>query len=349
MATSTLEPPTDLPAIAVPNFREDDRLLTRYAAMIERRKKTFATDHVSSIRRNASTKRDDLREELENAQAELERAQASAGTTREAYRQAFPHHVKRTRLVEPTGMENLRSFGAANKLYRAAHDAWLAADRAASAIRKIEHNETQLDVELEKALLHAPEIIADVIASEKWLDEIHQEEEVASVRLLVDAIEAERESYANRLEAGTVSLEERRLRAFASAGIKHVPLAMNAVMFLRIERFDEAAYFVLRDMRKNLFALPYDRRLETILSGVYDVAQADGVVTVRPSANPNSGQPISLAAHFAACNDGDEAAAADLLAHRRFVNENRLLATMAERDDAEGAMLDAFATFAAGS
>jgi hypothetical protein len=347
MATSTLEPPTEPTTIVVPNFREDERILSRYDAMIERRKKTFATDHVASIRRNVSTKRDELREELETAQAELERAQAVAAETREAYRAAFPHHVKRTRLAEPTGMENLRSFGAASKLYHAAHHAWLAAEHATSAIRRIEHNETQLDVELEKALANAPEIIADVIASDKWLAEIHLEEELAAVRLKVDLIEAERESYTKRFEAGEVSAEELRLRAFARSDVKHAAKTMTAVIFLRVERFESAAYFILRDARKGLFALPYDRRLETILDGVYDVAPNGEAIDVRPSVRASSGMAFTLAEHFAGCAADAEAAATEQLAHRRFVGENRLLTTMAERDDLEAAIIEAFAAYAA--
>jgi hypothetical protein len=346
MTTSTLDSHTEPTAIAVPNFREDERVLARYDAMIERRKKTFATEHVASIRRNASTKRDDLRAELDAAQAELERAQALADAAREAYRAAFPHHVKRTRLVEPTGMENLKSLGTASKLYHAAHQSWLAAEHAASTIRRIEHNETQLDVELEKALANAPQIIADVIASEKWLAEIHHEEELAAVRIKVDLIESERESYAKRLEAGIVPADELRLRAFARDDVKHAERTMTSVVFLRVERFAPAAYFIVRDARKTLFALPYDRRLETILDGVYDVVQNGDELVVRPSVRESSRMPFTLAEHFAACTPDADAAAAEQLAHRRFVSENRLLATMAERDDIEAAVLEAFAVYA---
>ncbi len=338
---------SDPNAIVIPNFREDERLLVRYDGMIERRKKTFATEHLASIRRNASSKRDDLREALDVAQAELEKAEEIALTTREAYRAAYPHHVKRTRLVEPTGVENLRSFGAANKLYRAAHAAWLAASHATSAIRKIEHNEAQLEVELQKALDHAPAIIADVVTSEKWLAEIHQEEELANVRAKVDEIEAERTSYAERLEAGLVQPPELRARTFARLGIKHAELSMKAVVFLRIDRFEDGAYFILRDMRKNLFALPYDRRLESLLGGIYDVNKLRDNAEVKPSLRDDGGTPVSLADHFTANTDTPEAAAQAAIAHRRFIAETRTLATVVDPDALESTIIEAFAIHAA--
>jgi hypothetical protein len=72
--TNTEERPSSQPlAPAVPNFREDERVLARYKSMIERRIKDFASEHDNSVRRNASAKRDELHEELEEANAEWER------------------------------------------------------------------------------------------------------------------------------------------------------------------------------------------------------------------------------------------------------------------------------------
>ena len=58
---------------AIPDFRDDERARTRYATMLESRKKTFAREHESSVRNNAWAKRDDLREELDKAGEEWER------------------------------------------------------------------------------------------------------------------------------------------------------------------------------------------------------------------------------------------------------------------------------------
>jgi hypothetical protein len=349
MTVSAQEPPVERPPldVAIPNFREDERVLARYESMLQRRIKTFGMEHESSIRRNASIKRDDLREELDRAQAEHERLSEIAAKTREAYRAAFPRHVKKTRLVEPSMMENVRSFGAAKKLYAAAHDAWAAAEHAMSSIRRLEHNESQLDVETQRALERAPQTIKDVTESEKWLAEIHAEDDLANVKSKVDEIVAERDAYAERLAAGRVGDDERRLRSFAQDGIKPIAVPARAIVFLRVERFGASSYLIARDLRKQLYALPYDRRLEPLLDGVYDIDKAENAVTARRSLRENGATLLTVREHFQHCCDNvDAAAQAAYEAHREFIKQPRALAPTSA-NDGEAAAIAALAGCAA--
>ncbi len=345
---TTQEPRTEgPPPPTVPNFREDERIQARYKSMLERRIKTFGVEHESSVRRNASAKRDELREELEEANAEWNRRSEVAEATREAYRKAYPDHVKKTRLVEPTALENVKSLGAAKKLYRAAEEAWRAEISATSNIRRIEHNENQVDVELQKALERAPQVVKEVTESAKWLAEIHAEEELGSVKAKVEEIIAERDNYALRLAAGKVSDEEQRLRAFGEADIKPLPMPVNQVMFLRIDEYGPDAYFILRDTRKQLYALPYDRRLETILDSAYDITRTGKEFELRQSLQANSPLRLSLLEHFKKCSDNDEAAQEAYRAHQEFAREKRSLNSVEVFDETVIAVLDLFAKFAA--
>jgi hypothetical protein len=329
MATMTTPQarPQSPPPPAVPNFREDERNQARYKSMIERRIKDFASEHDNSIRRNASSKRDELQEELEEANAEWNRRTEALETAREAYRKVCPHHVKKTRVVEPSMIENMKSLGAANKLYHAAQDAWKAAENAASNIRRIEHNQPQVEIEMQKALERSPQVVKDVTTSEKWLAEIHQDEELASVKAKVDEVNAERESYAERLAAGRVSNEELRLRTFGEGDVKKFQMPVSGVMFWRIDQFGPDAYLILRDTRKGLSALPYDRRLETILDGVFDFTRNGKEFELRRALLPNSPMPLTLLEHFKKCSDNPEAAQEAYAAHQEFVREKRALET----------------------
>jgi hypothetical protein len=348
MTTSETKPEGPPPP-TVPNFREDERMQARYKSMIERRIKDFASEHDSSVRRNASAKRDELREELDEANAEWTRLTEAAETAREAYRKGYPQHVKKTRLVEPSVMENMKSFGAANKLYHAAHDAWRAAENAASNIRRIEHNENQVDVELQKALEREPQVVKEVTESEKWIAEIHADEELANARTKIEEIAAERESYAARLAAGKISNEELRLRAFGEQDIKKLPLPVTGVIFMRVEQFGPDAYFILRDTRKQQYALPYDRRLENILDGVFDFTRTGKEIDIRKALQPNNPLPMSMLEHFKKTSDNEEAAQEGYRQHQEFVREKRMFATVPvnEFDESETTAMDLFAKFAA--
>src|SRR5580698_2440333 len=104
MTTPETRPERQPLAPAVPNFREDERVLARYKSMLERRIKDFANEHDNSVRRNASTKRDELQDDLAEANAEWERRNQVFEAAREVYRKGYPQHVKKTRLEEPSGI-----------------------------------------------------------------------------------------------------------------------------------------------------------------------------------------------------------------------------------------------------
>jgi hypothetical protein len=346
MSTPDTESPG--PAIAVPNFREDERVEARYAAMLERRIKDAYSEHENSIRRNTSDKRGDLRTELDRAQAEFDRLKVIADAARASYRAGYPQHVKKARLKEPSVIENLKSFGNAKKLYQAAEEAWRTAEQAASEVRRLEHNDENLEAEMEKALERAPGISKDVTTSEKWLAEIHAEEELGSVKAKVDAIVAEREGYATRLAAGRVTNEELRLRTFAEQGIKNVKTGITGMMFYRFEKIGDEAYFITRDVLKQLYAIAYDRRLEPILNGIYDIVAVGKEIEIRRSTKPNSQIPMSLLDHFNRCSDKDDAAAQE--AYRQYqdvMKQPRTFATHAAFDDTEGRVVELFALLAA--
>ena len=349
MTTPEAKPERQPHAPVVPNFREDERIMARYQSMLARRIKDFYVEHESSIRRNASAKRDELREETDEANADYERCREAADASREAYRKAYPQHVKKTRLEEPSVIENMKSMGAASKLYHAAQDAWRAAENAMSNIRRLEHNDEQLEVELTKALERAPIVSKEVTESEKWLNEIHQDEELAAVKVKVEEINAERESYAARLAAGRVSNEELRLRAFAEGDVKKFTLPISGVAFHRIDQFGPDAYFILRDARKGLYALPYDRRFETILDGVYDITRNGTEFELRKALQANSPLPLSLLEYFKKSTDNEEAAQEAYRKHQEFAKEKRMLATLPvnEFDETEVKAIELFAKFAA--
>jgi hypothetical protein len=349
MTTPEARPNRQPLAPAVPNFREDERIQARYASMIQRRIKDFASEHDSSVRRNASAKRDELREQLDEANEEWTQRTEAYEIAREAYRKAYPHHVKKLHMNEPSALENMRSLGAASKLYNVAKEAWRAAEHAASEIRRIEHNEPQVDVELQRAIEREPEVVKEVTTSEKWLAEIHQDEELASVKAKVEEILAEREAYAARLAAGKVSNEELRLRAFGEGDVKKFSMPVSGVMFYRIDQFGPDAYLILRDTRSQLYALPYDRRLQNLFDGVYDFTRTGTEFELRRATQPNSPLPLSLREHFKKCSANDEAAEEAYTQHQEFVREKRTLETTAvnETDEMEVKAIELLAKFAA--
>ena len=342
----TAEPPKP-EGPAIPNFRDDERARTRYATMLDSRKKNFAREHESSVRNNAWAKRDELREELDKAGEEWERRKEAAEAAKEAYGKAYPQHIRKTRFVEPSAMENLKSFRAASKLYNAAKEAWLAAAEAESTIRKLEHNENQLDVELQRALERAPQIVKEVTESAKWLAEIHAEEDLGSAKARVEEIDSERAVYAKRLAAGNVSDDEKRLRAFGEADIKPIALNLDGFAFIRTESYGAQHFAILRDLNKQQYYLPYDPRLEPLVLGVYEFSRSGKELAVRPYQRPNSRDAFSLRDYFVKISENEEAAEEALRQHQAWAKQRRLLAAPKELDETQTQAMQLLTDYAA--
>ena len=197
-----------------------------------------------------------------------------------------------------------------------------------------------------RAIERAPYLSKEVTTSTRWLNEIHAEEEMAAARAQVDAIKAERDAYAARLAAGNVPPEELALRSFAEHDVKPFQVPINGMAFLRIEQYGPLNYFVLQDLRKQQYRLPYDRRLEPLLEGLFDVVRVGKEFEIRPSMRPDGRTAIPLPEFFTKTTDSAEAAADALRTHAEFVRERRFLNTMTDVEELEAEALEKLAALA---
>jgi hypothetical protein len=118
------------------------------------------------------------------------------------------------------------------------------------------------------------------------------------------------------------------------------------MMFLRIDQFGPDAYFVVRDLRKQLYALPYDGRLEKLVGGVYDISRAGKEFSVQPATRDNGRAPLTVLDHFVKCSENDEAAQAAYNEHQQFIAAPRDLPATNEGDETEATAIRLLAEFA---
>jgi hypothetical protein len=292
--------------ITIPNFAEDARTLQQYKTTLERRIKAYHSDQEATVRRSFTAKKEALTAELSAAESMIASRTEAAQKAMSAYRVRYPQRMQRGRALKPSFLEWLTSFGAASRLYRNVTDANSAVIEAQTNQRRIGHKLEVLDSELLRALAAAEEKAKETTSSEEWLTDLHRDRTIGDLKARADAITHERESYAKRLEAGRVSDDEKRDRTFAEAGIQPVELPLTGVMFFRVDAFGSLVYFILRDLEKRLFALPYDPRLESIVDGVFDIFRVADSYDVRQRIHSESKLPFTILDHFYHCNDRQE-------------------------------------------
>jgi hypothetical protein len=289
--------------ITIPNFAEDARTQQHYKSSLERRIKAFHSEQETAVRRSFTAKKEALTAEVAAAEMMIANRVEAAQKAMAAYRLRYPNRIAKGRAVKPSFIEWLTSFGAATRLYRAVTDANSAVIEAQTNQRRVAHKLELIDSELGRALAAAEDKAKQTTASEEWLADLHRDRAMAELKTRVDAIEHERESYAKRLEAGRVSDDEKRDRTFAEQDIRPVDMPLTAVMFYRIDTYGTLSYFILRNLEKTLFALPYDPRLESIVDGVFDIYRVADSIDVRQRIHEESKLPFTILDHFYHCSD----------------------------------------------
>ena len=289
--------------ITIPNFAEDARTKSHYRASLDRRIKAFHGEQEAAVRRSFTAKRESLTAELAAAESLIANRADAAQRAMAAYRSRYPNRMVKGRPVKPSFVEWLMSFGRATRLYRGVTDANSAVIEAQTNQRRLAHKYEQIDSELGRALAAAEEKAKQTTASAEWLTEVHHDRAMGELKTQVEAIDHERESYAKRLEAGRVSDDERRDRTFAEDDVHAVELPLTGMMFYRVDTYGELVYFVVRDLEKRLFALPYDPRLEPLVDGVFDVYRVADTFDVRQRIHAESKLPFTTLDHFYNCND----------------------------------------------
>jgi hypothetical protein len=308
----------------IPNFREDERIQQQYKSSLDRRIKAYHAEAEAEVRRAFAQKREQIIAELKASELMIESRQKAASDAAAAYRTRYPARLVKGRPVRPSFLESLLSFGKASRLYNRVVEANSEVIEAQSNQRRLAHKDEELDNELGRAMNATMEKAKATTASPEWLAEVHRDRAMADLKKRVDEIQAERANYARRLEQNRVSDEEMRDRTFAEQGIEPVDVPLTGIMFYRVLAFGDLAYYVLRDLEKRFFALPYDPRLESIIDGVFDVYRVADGLDVRQRVHSETKVPFTPLDHFFVCCDKqDIVARAAYREQRVWIKENR--------------------------
>jgi hypothetical protein len=307
---------------AIPDFVEDARAVQHYRSSLDRRIKAYFSDQEAEVRRIFAAKREALTAELAASDLLVAGRVEEVQKALAAYRTRYPKRIVKGRATRPSFLESLFSFGRASGLYRAVTDANSAVIEAQTQQRRVADKNEQLDNELNKAVAAAAEKAKLTTASQEWINEVHSDRAMGDLKKRADAVKAEREAFAKRLEAGQVPDEELRDRSFAEDGVHPVDIPLNGMMFYRVESYGKLNYFILRDLEKRLYALPYDPRLEPIVDGVFDIYRIADTFEVKQRVVADSQLPFTILNHFFTCNNEDEVLARAAYRDQRAAMKN---------------------------
>jgi hypothetical protein len=335
-----LPPPYD-----IPDFDRDERDLNAYEDAKRRYQRQQISSAETAIQTSFAQKREQLQKEIKNARSFEDERRASALHTTRQYANSFPHHVDKRGVQPPSFFENLFSFGRAGRLYRAAFVAGEALEALRTAIRKREEALGALEGQLSRAIYLKEEQIKKTLETEAGINEFHERPEIKPLFLRTEKIRKERTDYQARLDNGDVTDEEQRDRGMAEFKLAFTELPIMGAIIARVARFGGLTYFQLRDLEKKETLLSYDPRLDGLRNAVFDVYSVAGTVAAKIKRNDN-GTAFRVADHFKACWRNQDKAEELYSAHRAALREDRGLAPMEPRNEAEAEVIERLANLA---
>lgn len=294
----------------VPDFAADTAILTQY----ENSKRKYQADRIQAAQRGVEIEANKRRHRIAGAikqAADLvtERQQRVKAATEE-YAKRCPQRVKGNVVTGPSFMENLFSLWAAGRAFQALKKARLAYGDAVSHHRRAMNQEEIIARWVEKVLPQTLQTVREYVGSEKWIEEeFHKHPEIAQLLERKKAIEEERASYASRLEKGLVPPGEARDREMFARGVKPLPQVCTGLVIVELLDLAGHGYFILRDLDKNLYWLPYASGIEPLIDSVFDMYRIVDRYEAKMT-KAESGAPMKSIDHYIHCVGEPEAARA---------------------------------------
>jgi hypothetical protein len=330
----------------IPDFEKDAQSIAAYDEARLRFERREASDAESKTRAAFQKKRDAIRAEIAVAASLLEERRIKAQKAFNTYATRYPHRIDKNKPVKPSFWESLLSFGSAGRMYRRAFQTAADATAAMTLRRRKEHDEEELEQQLKRAIYLQEEQIKKRMESQEGTDAFHARPGMAALFKRVEEIKAERERYKARLEQGEVPPLEQRDREFSERKITHLEAPFAGITIVRIVRYGDLSYFLLRDLERHLFFLPYDPRLDPLIENVIDVYRIADAFEAKLTRGAD-GRPMPVLQHYITNYKDEEVARSEFRKARTALRAPRTdLPPMTLVDTADQALLDLLGTFA---
>lgn len=291
--------PDELAAPTVPDFQADAEAVASYTEARVSYLSRVASDEEERTRASFARQRASIRAEIDATAALHEGRKAMAEEALWQYALRYPLRVVDDTPSSPSFWEALWSFGFASRMYQRALVTAAEVAHAKSRRRRLEQSEEELEHQLQRALyLQEDARKKSLELPDGGLEGFHAQPAMAALRTRVEEINAERVRFADRLAAGEVSHVELRDREFAQERISRLDGMCDGVTIVRVTRYGNLSYFILRDLESKLYALAYDPRLEALIDYVVDVYWLVDRFLVRATSAP-TGWPMTIAEHYA--------------------------------------------------
>ena len=278
----------------VPDFQADEAVRTRYTSVARELINAAVSRGLAAVRAENDAIR--LRHLLiaQEAESAQRAASAAAHRARAKYATVVPRQRTASGIVRPPTVffDIIMSMGAADKFYNEAIATAQTKHDADAAARTAFANLERLKSKAEAAVVVRELEIRRHFKTENGRLELDADARLHGTALECAAIEAERNEFAQRLSAGTVSDEELRDRTMAHEGSRFLDGDVRGLHALRDRdvRYGKLRYFTFRDAEGRLWLFDYSDDWRLLLHVTFDLVLASDRYLVARSASEGTRQ-----------------------------------------------------------
>jgi hypothetical protein len=336
---------SETPGTPIPDFEKDAQSIAAYHDAKVRYERREMQDAEAKVRAQFATKREAIRAEIASAGMLFDERYAKWQKALGAYAARYPKNFELKRALKPSFWQSALSMGAASRMFRAIGRTNADVNEAQTLRRRREHDEEELENQLKRALFLQEDSFKKRLLSPEGIEAFNRRPGVAVLWQRVQEIQAEREAYAARLERGEVGGQEQRDRDWAERKIERLELPFAGLMIAEVKTYGDRSYFLLRDLTRKLFALPYDPRLEPLMDQVVDVFRIADSFEAKLHRGAD-GKSFTSLDHFFTCYKDEEVARFEWRKQRTALRNPRTLEAMTVDDPNDQAIIDILAKFA---
>jgi hypothetical protein len=276
----------------VPDFTADAEIRQQYEVVAKQLLTAAIADALRTMREEHEFGRLRLEANKRAASSVLAALERHAHDVRSKYARLVPKQRTASGLVQPPTLffDTLLTMGQANKLYGQAVEA---AQLKKDAMIKVRSTSQELEKhmgKIETGLVVRELEVRKHFKSENGRLELDANPLLRELAVKCAAIELERADYRSRLEAGTVTDEERRDRTMAHDGYRYIDGNITGLHCLaqREVRFGGLRYLMLRDIDDKIWMLEWSLDMLPLTQMRFDVIYQNERYLIQRSAPPPS-------------------------------------------------------------
>ncbi len=315
------------------DFDRDEAIIADYEKAKQLYIRTLTEESEIKLRYGVAQQREAINIEIATLRNRAKEKLHEASAATAAYAVRLPHRVAKTGVTPPSLWERLVTMNQIDRFYRAAADAARDLEALNAAMRTDRERLDAMEREVRRSIYLREEAARKHLETPEGVAAFHAHAMNQRAFDDMQRVLRDRAAYDERVARGEVPPAEARDREMSQRRQRFARVPMLGVMIVRIVRYADLEYYVLRDLEQYEYLIACSPALEPLRDLVFDVTETPGGIEAALRYT-TAEVPMRALDHLRATLSAADAAEA-YARHRTALRTDRPLALTSPSDPGE--------------